>query len=356
MKNKVKIGDRLVGEGEPVFIVGEAGSNHNRKLGQAKRLIDVAADAGVDAVKFQTFSADKIVAKTGPKAGYMEKVSEKESVYEIFKRIELPREWHRELAEYASKKGLIFLSSPFDEEAVNLLDELGVPAFKVASGELTNLPLIRYMARKGKPLIVSTGAATMDEVGEAVSVIRDAGNKKIVLLHCVANYPAALEDTNLLAMGVLKQKFKLPVGYSDHTLGTTAPLAAVTLGAVMMEKHFTLSRKLPGPDHFYALEPDELKAMVESIRAVEKLIGSPTKQPAKAEQEVRKLARRSIFAKVNIPAGTFIRREMLALLRPAIGLEPKYLDLIIGGKVKVEIKKNEPITREKIEIPKSERW
>ena len=348
MVTKVKIGDKLVGEGEPVFIVAEAGSNHDGKLSQAKKLVDVAANAGADAVKFQTFSADKIVAKTGPKAGYMEKVGEKESVYEIFKRIELPREWHRELVKYANKKGLIFLSSPFDEEAVDLLDELGVPAFKVASGELTNFPLIEYMARKRKPLIVSTGAATMDEVGEAVSAIRGTGNKKIVLLHCVANYPAAPEDANLLAMSALKQKFKLPVGYSDHTLGTATPLAAAALGAVMIEKHFTLSRKLPGPDHFYAVEPNELKAMVEGIRAVEKIRGAPTKKPAKAEQEIRKLARRSIFAKVDIPAGAVIKKEMLVTLRPVIGLEPKHIGSVVGKRAKRAIKRYEAITWEKI--------
>ncbi len=348
MATKVKIGDKLVGEGELTFIVAEAGSNHDRKLGQAKRLIDVAAKAGADAVKFQTFSADKIVAKTAPKAGYMEKASEKESVYEIFRRVELPREWHRELAKCAGKKGLIFLSSPFDEEAVDLLDELGVPAFKVASGELTNFPLIKYIARKGKPMIVSTGAATMDEVGEAVSVIRGTGNKKIVLLHCVANYPTAPEDANLLAISALKRRFKLPVGYSDHTLGIVAPLAAVALGAVMIEKHFTLSRELPGPDHFYAIEPDELKRMVDGVRAVEKMRGVPTKGPVKTELEIRKLARRSIFAKVEIPAGTVIKKEMLVTLRPAIGLEPKHLESIVGQKTKVHIRRNEPITWDKI--------
>jgi len=344
---KVKIGDKFVGEGEPVFIVAEAGSNHDGKLEQAKQLIDVAANAGVDAVKFQTFSADKIVAKTGPKAGYMEKVSE-ESVYEIFKRIELPRGWHSELAEYAGKKGLIFLSSPFDEEAVDLLDELGIPAFKVASGELTNFPLLKYMARKGKPLIVSTGAATMDEVEEAVSVIRGTGNNKIVLLHCIANYPAAPEDANLLAMNALKQKFKLPVGYSDHTLGIAAPLAAVALGAVMIEKHFTLSRKLLGPDHFYALEPNELKAIVDGIRAVEKMRGTPIKKPVKAELEIRKLARRSIFAKVDIPASAIIKKEMLVTLRPAIGLEPKHFESVVGKKAKKTIKRHDAVTWEKI--------
>ncbi|MFB0500164.1 MAG: N-acetylneuraminate synthase [Candidatus Hadarchaeaceae archaeon] len=348
MKGKVKIKDKLVGEGEPVFIVAEAGSNHNRKLEQAKRLIDVAADAGADVVKFQTFSADKIVARVIPKARYMKKVSKKESVYEIFKRIELPREWHRELAMYAGKKDLIFLSSPFDEEAVDLLDDFGVPAFKVASGELTNLPLIKYMATKGKPMIVSTGAATASEIREAISTIKGEGNNKIILLHCVANYPAANEDANLLAINTMRQKFKLPVGYSDHTLGIAAPIAAAALGAVIIEKHFTLNRKLPGPDHFYALEPSELKTMVEGIRAVEKLLGSPVKRPTKSEQEMRKLARRSIFAKVGIPAGTTITKEMLTVLRPAIGLEPKYLEEIVSKKARLNIKLYEPITWDKI--------
>ena len=344
----MKIGNKLVGDGEPVFIIAEAGSNHNRKLKQAKQLIDVAADAGADAVKFQTFQADKIVAKVSPKAGYMKKVSEEESTYEIFKRIELPREWHSELAEYAGKKGLIFLSSPFDEEAVDLLNEVGVPAFKVASGELTNLPLLRYMARKRKPMIVSTGAATIGEVDEAVSAIRSAGNKKIVLLHCVVNYPAAPEDANLLAMSALKQKFKLPVGYSDHTLGTVAPIAAVALGATIIEKHFTLSRKLPGPDHFYAVEPNELKVIVDGIRKVEKMRGIPIKKPVKAELEIRKLARRSVFARVDIPAGTLIREEMLVTLRPVIGLDPKYFEMVVGKKSRVDIKQYEPITWNKI--------
>jgi N-acetylneuraminate synthase/N,N'-diacetyllegionaminate synthase len=270
-------------------------------------------------------------------------------VYEIFKRIELPREWHCELAEYAGKKGLIFLSSPFDEESVDLLDEIGVPAFKVASGELTNFPLLKYMARKGKPMIVSTGAASMGEIDEAVSVIRGAGNKKIVLLHCVANYPAASEDANLLAMSAMKHRFKLPVGYSDHTLGIVAPLAAVALGAAMIEKHFTLSRKLPGPDHFYAVEPNELKEMAEGIRTVEKMRGAQTKKPVKAEQEIRKLARRSIFAKVDIPAGTIIKKEMLAILRPAIGLEPKHLDSLVGKRAKVAIERGAAITWDKVQ-------
>lgn len=345
---KVRIGNKLVGKGEPTFIIAEAGSNHDQKLEQAKKLVNTAASAGADAVKFQSFIADKIVAKTSLKAEYMEMVSEKESTYDVFKRIELPREWIPELAEYAKKKDLLFLCSTFDKEGVDLLDEIGVPAFKIASGEISNLPLLKYTAEKGKPMVVSTGASTMGEIEEAVSAIKATGNENIVLLHCVSNYPAAIEDANLKCMTTMEQVFQLSIGYSDHTLGIVAPIVAVNLGAVVIEKHFTLSKKLSGPDHFYALEPQELKAMVENIRTVEKLTGSPTKQPIKAESESRKLGRRSIFAKSGIPAGTTITKEMLALLRPAIGLQPKYLDTVVGRKARINIKQYEPITLDKI--------
>lgn len=345
---KIEIGNKLVGEGEPTFIIAEAGSNHDQKLEQAKKLIDVAASAGVDAIKFQIFQADTIVAKTSLKAEYMERVSEKESTYDIFKRIELPRKWLAELAEYTSKRDLTFLCSAFDEEGVDLLDTIGVPAFKIASGDITNLPLIKYTAAKGKPMIISTGASTMGEIEEAVSAIKATGNESITLLHCVSNYPTAIEDANLKCITTMKQALKLPIGYSDHTLGIFAPLAAVALGAVVIEKHFTLSKKLSGPDHFYALEPQELKAMVENIRTVEKLMGSPTKQPAKSELESRTLARRSVFAARNISAGESITKEMLAVLRPAIGLQPKFIDAVIGKRAKKDIKQYEPITWDKI--------
>ena len=338
---KIRIVDNLVGEGEPTFIIAEAGSNHDGKFEQAKKLVDIAADAKVDAVKFQTFSADKLVAKTNSKAEW-------NGMYDIFKKIELPNEWLPELAEYANGRGLIFLSSTFDEECVDFLDEIGVPAFKIASGELTNLQLIKYTARKGKPLIVSTGASTMDEIKEAISIARLAGNEDIVLLHCVSSYPASIEDVNLRSMVAMRQSFQLPTGFSDHTLGIVAPLVAVALGGVMIEKHFTLDRSLYGPDHSYALEPQELTAMVENIRTVEKLLGSLVKQPMEAELENRTLGSRSIFAKRDIQVGTTITEDMLALLRPAIGLQPKYVEVVIGRKARTNIKQYEPITWDKI--------
>ena len=340
---KIKIANKLVAEGEPTFIIAEAGSNHDCNLEQAKKLIDIAADAGVDAVKFQTFSADKLVAKTSSEAEYMER-----SMYDIFEDIELPREWLPELVEYANRRGLICLSSTFDKEGVDLLDEIDVPAFKIASGELTNLPLLKYTAEKGKPMIVSTGASSMDEIKEAITVIESTKNEDVILLHCVSSYPAAVEDANLKSMVTMRQTFQLPTGYSDHTLGIVAPLAAVAMDAVMIEKHFTLDRSLHGPDHSYALEPQELKAMVENIRTVEKLLGSSVKQPTKAELKNRRLAGRSIFAKRDIPVGTIITEEMLALLRPVIGLQPKYLEAVVGRKARTNIKQYEPITWDKI--------
>lgn len=343
----IPIGSKVVGTDESPFIIAEAGSNHNQNLEIAKKLIDAASTAGVDAVKFQTFSAEKLVAESKLKAKHLDKVSE-DSTHTIFRKIELPREWHLELAKYAESKGLIFLSSPFDEEAVDLLDEIGVPAFKIASGDITNLPLLRYVAKKKKPMIISTGGSTLGEVEEAISVMKEAGNDEVVLLHCIASYPTMVEDVNLDSMITIQKAFNHLTGFSDHTLGIIAPVVAATMGAVMIEKHFTLDRKMIGPDHFYALEPSELKAMVENVRAVKKLKGTFTKQVAEAELECRKLGRRSIFAAVDIFAGSVITRENVTILRPAIGIEPKFMDVVVGRTAVLNIRKNEPITWEKI--------
>lgn len=347
MKN-VKIANKIVGTNEPPFIIAEAGSNHNKSLEQAKKLIDAAAAARVDAIKFQTFSAEKLVAESNFKAKHLDKVDKSSSTHEIFKKIELPHEWHAELARYAEAKGLIFLSSPFDEEAVDLLDEIGVPAFKMASGDITNLPLLEYVARKNKPIIVSTGASTLGEIEEAVSAIKKTGNQDIILLHCVASYPTSIDDVNLASMVTIKSSFDLPTGYSDHTLGIVAPVVSVSMGAVLVEKHFTLSRSLIGPDHFYAIEPAELKLMVENIHSVQKLMGESTKHVVDSELECRKLGRRSIYATVDIPAGSILTKEMLSILRPAAGIDPKFIDIILGRKTATNIHKYEPITWDKV--------
>ncbi len=250
----------------------------------------------------------------------------------------------RELFTYAQKKGIIFLSSPFDKGSVDLLDRLGVPAFKIGSGEITNFPLLKYIAAKKKPIILSTGMSTLDEVGEALEVIREEGVKEIILLHCVSCYPAKIEDTNLKAMETLRQAFKLPVGLSDHSLGITIPIAAVALGACVIEKHFTLDKNLPGPDHKASLEPEELKAMVKAIRDVEKALGDGIKQPTPEEEEIKKVARRSIVARVDIPAGTIITEDMLAIKRPGTGMSAEDHEPDHGEKGKENIKSGELIT------------
>ncbi|MBA7616559.1 N,N'-diacetyllegionaminic acid synthase [subsurface metagenome] len=259
----------------------------------------------------------------------------------MIKSLELSKEEFGELAEYARKKDIMFLLSPFDKESVDLLYKLNVPACKVASGEITNFPLLDYIARKGKPIILSTGMSTLGEIEEALEVIRSEGVKDVILLHCVSNYPARIEDVNLRAMETLKQVFKLPVGFSDHTLGITVPIVAAALGACVIEKHFTLDRNLPGPDHKASLEPNELKEMVKTIKDVERALGDGIKRPTKEGIKIKKVARKSIVAKVNIPKGTIITKWMLAIKRPGTGLMPKYINKVIGKKARSDIKRDE---------------
>ena len=345
---KVEIGNKLIGEEAPCFIIAEAGVNHNGSVELAKELIDAAKDAGADAVKFQTFKAEKVVTQKAEKAEY-QKTAKEESQYDMIKKLELSEYDFMELADYAKKKGIIFLSSPFDKESADLLDEMNVPAYKIASGEITNFPLLKHIAKKKKPIILSTGMATLGEVEEALNVIRSEGVADVMLLHCVSNYPAKMEDVNLRIMGTLKQAFKIPVGFSDHTLGITVPIAAVALGACVIEKHFTLDRNLPGPDHKASLESDDLKEMVKAIRDLERALGDGVKKPTKDEEEIKKVARRSIVAKVDIPEGTFITENMLDIKRPGIGIEPKYFDPVIGMRAKKDIKKSDIVTWKMIE-------
>lgn len=347
MKTKIKTGSKMIGEGEPCFIIAEAGVNHNGDINLAKKLIENAKDARADAVKFQTFKAENVVIKKAEKADY-QKTTKEESQYEILKKLEFTEEDFRELSYYAKEKDILFLSSPFDKESVDLLYELDVPAFKVGSGEITNFPLLRYIARKEKPIILSTGMSTLGEVEEALNAIRNEGVDDIILLHCVSNYPTRIEDVNLSVMETLKQAFKLPVGFSDHTLGITATIAAVALGAAVIEKHFTLDRNLPGPDHKASLEPDELKEMVKAIRDVEKALGDGVKRPTRDEEEIKKVARRSIVAKIAIPKGTIITEDMLDVKRPGTGIEPKYMERVIGRMAKVSIRFGEQIAFEKL--------
>jgi N,N'-diacetyllegionaminate synthase len=348
---KVKIEHKSVGYGEPVFIVAEAGVNHNGDVDLGKKLIDAAKDAETDAVKFQAFKAENLVTKYAEKARYQKATTgPNESQYNMIKKLELKAEEFRELYDYAKKKNIIFLSSTVDKKSVDLLGNLGVPAFKVASGEITNFPLLRYIAGKKKPVILSTGMSTLDEIEDALEVIRQKGVQDIVLLHCVTSYPAKIEDVNLRVIETLRHRFKLPVGFSDHTLGITASIASAALGAVLIEKHFTLDTSLPGPDHKASLEPDELKEMVRAIRDVEKALGDGIRKLTEDEERIKKVARRSIVAKVRIPKGTIITEDMLDLKRPGVGIEPKYLNDIIGKRAKKDIKPDELVTFEKLAV------
>ncbi len=342
---KTKIADKLIGEKEPCFIIAEAGVNHNGDISLAKKLIDVARTAGADAVKFQIFQAERLVTAKAQKAPYQkETTGTHQSQFEMLKSLELSKRGFKELFNYSSKKGIIFLATPFDRDSADFLDKLGVPAFKVGSGEVTNLPFLKHIAGKMKPVILSTGMSTLAEVKEALDVIKKTGVKEIVLLHCVTSYPARIESTNLKAMQTLRDTFNLPVGFSDHSVGITIPIAAAALGACVIEKHFTLDKNLPGPDHRASLEPEELKQMITAVRDIEKALGNGVKRPTKDEEENKKVGRRSIVARVDIPGGTVITEDMLDIKRPGTGLEPKYLGQIIGKVAGVKIKQDELVT------------
>ena len=345
---KVRIGDRLIGEGEPVFIVAEVGVNHNGKVDLGKKLVDAAKISGADAVKFQTFKVQNVVTKYAEKADYQKQASPKESQYEMLRKLELSFKNITRLFDYANQRHITFLSSAFDKESVDLLDQLGVNAFKVASGEITDFPLLRYIAEKKKPVILSTGMSTYEEVEEALSTLRKGGAEEIVLLHCVTSYPARVEDANLRTIETLRNRFKLPVGFSDHTQSITVPVVAATLGAVLIEKHFTLSKNLPGPDHRASLEPSEFKEMVAAVREVEKSLGDGEKRLTADEEEIKKAVRRSIVARVRIAKGTVIREDMLDFKRPGTGLRPRDLGKIVGKKTKKSIEADELITFEKL--------
>jgi N-acetylneuraminate synthase len=344
MVKTVCIGDRQIGAGEPCFIISEAGVNHNGDVGIACKLIDAAAEAGADAVKFQIFRAEKLVAMNAPKAGYQKQTTDvSESQFEMLRRLELSPEEHVQLSRYCDQAGLLFLSTPFDSESADFLQELGVKAFKIPSGEITNPLFLAHVAGKGLPMIVSTGMSTLLEVEQAVQVIESQQNQDYVLLHCVSNYPARPADVNLRAMATLERTFQCPVGYSDHTLGHEVSVAAVVLGACVIEKHFTLDGNLPGPDHRASLEPHELKQLVCSIRNVESALGTGRKVPAASEADTASVARRSLVAAMNIPAGTTLTSELIVALRPGTGIPPTLLDEVIGRRTRTEISAGTPL-------------
>jgi N-acetylneuraminate synthase len=341
---------------EPVFIIAEAGVNHNGSLELARRLIEVAAEAGADAVKFQTFDAKKLARASAPKAAYQKQTTDaKESQLEMLRKLELPREWHAELQAHAGSLGIEFLSTAFDTDSLDFLAGLGMSLFKVPSGELTNGPLLWQFARLGKPLVVSTGMATLSEVEQALAVIAHAFNAddepanmnevwqgwsnarwreslkgRVTLLHCTSQYPTPMQDVNLRAMDTLGQAFGLPIGYSDHTEGTLIPVAAVARGATVIEKHFTLDRSMPGPDHPASLEPGELKQMVRDIRALSVAMGSAAKSPQASEWSTRQAARQQIVVTRDIARGEVLARADFSTARSGEGLPAVELWGLVG--------------------------
>lgn len=328
------------------YIIAEAGVNHNGSLELAKRLIDLAKQAGADAVKFQTFKADKLVSKSAEKANYQKKTTAaEESQYEMIKKLELNRAAHLELIAYCKTAEIEFLSTPFDHDSIKLLDELGLVTYKIPSGEITNLPYLRHIGSLNKQVILSTGMANLGEVEAAIEVLTQAGTKRtnISILHANTEYPTPMQDVNLKAMQTLGQTFDLPYGYSDHTPGIEVPIAAVALGARIIEKHFTLDKTMEGPDHKASLEPDELVAMVSAIRNIELALGSPIKQPSPSEAKNKAIARKSLVAKTSIKQGEIFTEANLITKRPGTGISPMRWDEFIGTSAQRDYKEDELI-------------
>lgn len=317
-----------------VLIIAEAGVNHNGSLEKAKQLIDVAVDAGVDYVKFQTINADKMVTRAAKRADYQEvNTQNSDSHYEMLKKLELSENHHKELILYCNSKSIKFLSTAFDLESLTFLKSLGLKLAKIPSGEINNLPYLRAMAKLFPEIILSTGMANIDEIKATFRVLIENGTKleNITILHCNTEYPTPMEDVNLKAMNTIGKELNVDIGYSDHTLGIEVPIAAVAMGATVIEKHFTLDRNLPGPDHRASLEPAELKAMVAAIRNIERAIaGSGIKEPSPSEQKNMEIARKSIVARTIIKKGSLLTEQNLAIKRPGTGLSPMHWDLVLG--------------------------
>lgn len=332
-----------------VLIIAEAGVNHNGDITIAKKLIDAAANAEVDYVKFQTFKAETIVSPTAKKATYQTKNSNdgNDSQFQMLKKLELSHEDHLILIEYCNQKNIKFFSTAFDVDGVHYLDTLGLDRFKIPSGEMTNFPYLRAIAQKNKPIILSTGMGALGEIEETLAILLQYGAKRedITILHCNTEYPTPMEDVNLMAMITIGQAFGVKIGYSDHTLGIEVPIAATALGATVIEKHFTLDRDLPGPDHKASLEPEELKSMVIAIRNIEKAIGgNGRKEPSPSEYKNKDIARKSIHLKRNIKAGELLTESDIIALRPGDGISAMQWNKVIGKTMNVDKLENEKLT------------
>lgn len=344
MLKSIKINSKIIGENQPCFIIAEAGVNHNGKLKLAKKMIDEAKKFGADAIKFQTYITEELVTDTAPKANYQKKTTKASSQFDMLKSLELSQDDFKNLKTYCKAKKIIFLSSCFDIPSAEFLNKIKVPAFKIGSGEITNVPLLEKVACFSKPIILSTGMTNMLEVKKAVKVIHAAGNYELILLHCTTEYPSRVEDVNLRAIATMRKEFNLPIGFSDHTPGILISQAARVMGACVIEKHFTLDKKMSGPDHKASLDISEFKDLVQSIRIIEKAFGDGKKIPQKSELDIRNVARKSIVARVEIKKGEKINSEMLAVKRPGTGIAPEYIDKIIGKRAKKDIGVNKLLT------------
>ncbi len=327
---KIKVGDKKIGSGEQTFIIAEAGLNHDGDFAQAKKLVEEAAKTGADAVKFQIFKTEEFISGDA-------------EYFDLFKSLEFNMDEWTELANLADKLGIIFSASVFDAESADFLADAGSPVYKIASGDLNYYPLLSHISKKNVPVILSTGMATLAEIEESLNNIYSTGNKQVALMHCVSSYPTEYGNVNLNLINNLKKLFNIPVGFSDHTIGNFIPSLAVAKGADLIEKHFTVDKDLPGPDHKLSLDPIEFKEMVENIRITESAMGDGVKVVTDEEKQIKKVGRRSITAVDNISQGEAISMDKIKILRPGNGIEPKYIDSIIGKTVKEDIKKNQTI-------------
>ena len=331
--DSIKIENKEIGNDKPVYVVAEAGLNHNGDIKLAKQLIEKAVECGADAIKFQTFKTEEFLTTNSP-------------YFDNFKNVELSYEEFGELNDYSKNMEISFFSAPFDLESATFLNKLDIPCFKIASSDLTNFPLIKNIANFGKPMIISTGLANMKEIEEVVELCQSQNNKQLILLHSVSNYPTLPEETNLKVISSLKNKFDYPIGYSDNGDSILVDIASVCMGANMLERHFTLDKKLKGPDHFFSITPTELKHLIQQIRLIEKIKGDGNKKPQDSELQLLKVIRKSLTAREDIKKGQIFTPENVAIKRPEDGIEPKYYDDIIGKKANLDIKKDTPLKRE----------
>lgn len=342
---EIKIGSKVLGTGHPTYFIAEIGANFDKDINKAKRLVDAAKEAGAHCAKFQTFTAEKIVSEGGFRRMQLKGVhgSWGRTVSEVFKDAEFPREWHKEVADYCLKVGIDFSTSPYDIEAVDLCMELDVPFIKIGSGDITWLEMLEYIAKKGKPLMLATGDATMSEIDEAVRTIEATGNRNLILMQCITNYPSKIDSANVNVLKTYQSAFDILTGYSDHSPGPVVALASVVLGGCVIEKHFTLNKADKGPDHPHSMTPAEFKLMVDYVREIERAMGSTRKEVVEEEGETVYVQRRCLYAKKDIKKGQVLTADDIDVLRPALGIPPKFKPVIIGKTAKLDIKKGDPL-------------